>query len=144
MAELKSVSMPMRMATSLKPDENDEAADQREYRSMIGSLLYLKATRPDIQFVMCLCARFQASPHSSHQTVVQRIFRHLKHTLEFRIWYSASSLLNLVSFSDADFASCGIDRKSTSGTYHFLDLLLFTGLLKNNLQLPNSPQRLSI
>jgi hypothetical protein len=71
MAELKPVSTLMSTATSLDPDENSEAADQREYRSMIGSLLYLTATRPDIQFIVCLCARFQASPCSSDQTVVQ-------------------------------------------------------------------------
>jgi hypothetical protein len=88
---------------------------------MIGSLLYLTATRPNIQFIVCLCARFQASPHSSHRTAVQQIFRYLKHTLEFVIWYSASSLLDLVGFSDVDFVGCGIDRKSTSGTYHFLE-----------------------
>jgi hypothetical protein len=88
--------------------------------SMIGSLLYLTATRPDIQFVVGLCTRFQASPHSSHQTTVQWIFRYLKHTPEFGIWYSASSSLDLVGFSDADFVGCGIDQKSTSGTCHFL------------------------
>jgi hypothetical protein len=76
---------------------------------MIGSLLYLTATLPNIQFIVCLCARFQASPHSSHRTAVQQIFRYLKHTLEFMIWYSASSLLDLVGFSDADFVGCGID-----------------------------------
>ena len=83
--------------------------------------VYLTATRPDIQFVMCLCARFQASPRSSHRTAVQGIFRYLKHTPEFGIWYSASSSLDLVGFFDADFAGCGIDRKSTFGTCHFLE-----------------------
>jgi hypothetical protein len=58
MAELKPVSTPMSTATSLGPDEDGETIDQREYRSMIDSLLYLMATRPDIQFVVCLCARF--------------------------------------------------------------------------------------
>jgi hypothetical protein len=71
MAELKLVSTPMCMATSLDPDENGEATDQREYRSMIGSLLHLTVTQPNIQFVVYLCARFQASPLSSHQTFVQ-------------------------------------------------------------------------
>jgi hypothetical protein len=88
--------------------------------SMIGSLLYLTATRSDIQFIVVLYGRFQASPHSSHQTVVQRVFRYIKHTPEFRIWYSASSSLNFVDFFDANFAGCVIDRKSTSGTCHFL------------------------
>jgi hypothetical protein len=110
----------MSMTMVLDPDGNGEAVDQREYRSMIGSLLYLTATRPDIQFIVCLCARFQASPRNTHRQAVYWIFRYLKYTLEFGIWYSASSSLDLVGFSDADFAECGIDRKSTSGTCHFL------------------------
>jgi hypothetical protein len=85
MAELKPVSTPMSTGTSLDPDENGGAIDQREYRSVIISVRYLMATRSDIQFSVCLCAHFQASPRSLHQTVVQRIFRYLKHTLEFRI-----------------------------------------------------------
>jgi hypothetical protein len=118
MAELKPVSTPMSMVTTLDVDENSETTDQQEYRSMIGSLLYLTATWSNIQFTVCLCARFQAFPCSSHRTVVQQIFRHLKHTLEFGIWYFASSSLDLIGFSDADFTGCGIDRKSTSGTCH--------------------------
>jgi hypothetical protein len=71
MTELKPVSTPMSSAMSLGPDEDGDTVDQREYRSMIGSLLYLTATRSDIQFIMGLCARFQTSPRSSHRTVVQ-------------------------------------------------------------------------
>jgi hypothetical protein len=119
LAELKPLLTLMSTATTLDPDKNGEAVDRREYKSMIGSLLYLTTTRSDIQFTVGLCARFQASPHSSHRTTVQRIFRYLKHTLEFGIWYSASSL-DLVGFSDADFAGCGINRKSTFDTCHFL------------------------
>jgi hypothetical protein len=120
MAELKPVSTPMSIATSLGPDEDGEVVDQREYRSRIGSLLYLTVTHSDIQFAVCLCVRFQASPRSLHRTTVQQIFKYLKHTLEIGIWYSASSSLDLVGFSDADFADCGIDRKSTSWTCRFL------------------------
>jgi hypothetical protein len=120
MAELKPLSTPMSPATALDPDENFKVVDQREYRSMIGSLMYLTETRPNIHFTVRLCARFQACPRSSHRTAVQRIFTYLKHTPEFGIWYSASSLLDLIGFSDADFAGCGIDRKSTFGTCHFL------------------------
>jgi hypothetical protein len=71
MTELKPVSTPMSSAASLGPDEDGDAVDQREYKSMIGSLLYLTATRPDIQFAVGLCARFQSSPRSSHRTAVQ-------------------------------------------------------------------------
>jgi hypothetical protein len=79
--ELKSVSTLMSSVTSLGPNEHGEAVDQREYRSMISSLLYLTTTRLDIQFAVGLCARFQSSPRSSYQTVVQRVFKYLKHTL---------------------------------------------------------------
>jgi hypothetical protein len=120
MAELKPVSIPMSTVTSLNPYEDGEVVNQREYKSMIDSLLYLTVTRPNIQFVVCICALFQASPRSSHRMTVHRIFRYLKHTLEFGIWYSASSSLELVSFSDTDFVGCGIDHKSISGTCHFL------------------------
>jgi hypothetical protein len=71
MAELKPVSTPMSFVASLGPDEDDEVVDQREYRSMIGSLLYLTATRPNIQFTVGLCTCFQSSPRSSHRTAVQ-------------------------------------------------------------------------
>jgi hypothetical protein len=120
MAELNPVSTPMSSVASLGLDEDGEAVDQREYMSMISSLLYLTTTRSDIQLTMGLCVHFQASPRSSHRIAVQWIFRYLKHTPEFGIWYSASSSLDLVGFSDADFAGCGIDRKSTSVTNHFL------------------------
>jgi hypothetical protein len=89
--------------------------------SIIDSLLYLTATRLDIQFVVCLYARFQASPCSLHRTTVQQIFKYLKHTPEFEIWYSGSSSFDLVGFSDADFTGCGIDRKITYGTCYFLE-----------------------
>jgi hypothetical protein len=120
MTELKPVSTPMSMAMALDPDKNGKVVDQMEYRSMIGSLLYLTASRLDIQFTVCLCAHFQSSSRYSHRTAVQRILRYLKHTIKFGIWYYASSSLDLVGFSDANFVGYEIDRKSTSGTCHFL------------------------
>jgi hypothetical protein len=119
MGELKHVLTLMSTTTVLDPDENGEAVDQREYKSMIGSLLYLTVTRHDIQFVVCPSAHFQASPRTSHRQAIQRIFRYPKYTPEFGIWYSTSSSLDLVGFSDADFVGCRIDRKNIFGTYHF-------------------------
>jgi hypothetical protein len=87
-------------------------------------------TQLDIQFPMSLCAPFQASPHSSHQMTVQQIFRYLKQTPEFGIWYSASSL-DLVGFFDADFAGCGIDQKGTFGTCNFLESSLVCWSARN-------------
>jgi hypothetical protein len=107
-AELKPVSTPMSSVASLGPDEDGEAVDQREYRSMISSLLYLTVTRSDIQFTVGLCALsgFPTLFTSDGNSVD---FRYLKHTAEFGIWYSASSSLDLFGFSDADFVGCGID-----------------------------------
>ena len=120
MSDCKPMTTPMGTTTALDADEDGEPVDQKEYRSMIGSLLYLTATRPDIQFSVCLCARFQASPRTSHRQAVKRIFRYLKFTPELGLWYSASSSLLLHGFSDADFAGCRLDRKSTSGQCQFL------------------------
>jgi hypothetical protein len=120
MEDSKAMTMPMSMTTALDADEEGEHVDQKEYRSMIGSLLYLTATMPDIQFSVCLCARFQASPRTSHRQAVKRIFGYLRHTPDFGLWYSASSSLSFHGFSDADFAGCRLDRKSTSGTCQFL------------------------
>jgi hypothetical protein len=124
MDDLKPLSTPMSTTTVLDVDEDGKPVDQKEYRSMIGSLLYLTATRPDIQFSVCLCAHFQASPRTSHRQVVKRIFRYFRYTPELGLWYSASSSLSLLGFSDADFAGCRVDRKSTSGTCQFLGSLL--------------------
>jgi hypothetical protein len=144
MEDSKAMATPMSTTTTLDADEKGEHMDQKEYRSMIGSLLYLTATRPDIQFSVCLCARFQASSRTSHQQAVKRIFRYLRHTPDFGLWYSASSSLALHGFSDADFAGCQLDRKSTSGTCQFLDLLWCLGLPANSRVLLNPLLRLSM
>ncbi|WVZ85224.1 hypothetical protein U9M48_032172, partial [Paspalum notatum var. saurae] len=81
---------------------------------------YPTATRPDIRFAVCLCARYQASPRTSHRQAVKRIFRYPKFTPELGLWYSSCSSLFLRGFSDADHAGCRIDRKSTSGTCQLL------------------------
>jgi hypothetical protein len=120
MEDSKAMTTLMSTTTALDADEEGEHVNQKEYRSMIGSLLYLTATRPDIQFSVCLCARFQASPRTSHRQVVKRIFRYLRQTPDFGLWYSASSSLSLHGFSDADFVACWLDRKSTSGICQFL------------------------
>ena len=100
----------------LYKDEDGVAMDQKEYRRMIGSLLYLMATRQDILFATGLCARFQASPRESHLKAVKKIFRYLTYTSELGLFYSASFSLQLSGFLDADYAGYKVDRKSTSGT----------------------------
>jgi hypothetical protein len=87
MEDSKAMATPMSTTTALDADEEDEHMDQKEYRSMIESLLYLTATRrPDIHFSVCLCARFQVSPRTSHRQAVKRIFKYLCHTPDFGLW----------------------------------------------------------
>ncbi|XP_050238426.1 secreted RxLR effector protein 161-like [Mercurialis annua] len=90
------------------------------YRDMIGSLLYLTASRPDIMFSVCLCARFQACPKESHLHAVKRILKYLHGTLHLGNYYPRNVDPRLLGYSDADYAGCHIDRKSTSGTCQFL------------------------
>jgi hypothetical protein len=94
----KAMVTPMSTTRTLDVKEEGEHVDQKEYQSMIGLLLYLMATRPDIQFSVCLCACFQASPRTSHRQAVKRILRYLRHTPDFGLWYSTSSSLALHGF----------------------------------------------
>ena len=91
---------------------------------MIGSLLYLTASRPDIQFSVCLCARFQANPKESHLIAVKKIFRYLSEMINVRLWYPRGCEFTLHAYSDADYADCKLNRKSTSDTYQ-----IFAGCL---------------
>ena len=104
----------------LDKDEKGTNIDQKLYRGIIGSLLYLTASRPDILFSVCMCVRFQSNPKESHIIIAKRIIRYLKGTSNLGLWYSKDSSLNLVGYSDADYGGCKIDKKSTSGTCQFL------------------------
>ncbi|GJX67841.1 hypothetical protein Tco_0303568 [Tanacetum coccineum] len=90
------------------------------YRGMIGSLMYLTASRPDIQFSTCLCARYQANPKESHLIDVKRIFRYLKGTPSIGLWYLKYSVFDLKGYSDSDYAGCNMDRKSTSAKAEYV------------------------
>ena len=114
-----SATTPMATATKLDKDTG-ASVDITNYRGMIGSLLYLTASRPDIMYATCLCARFQADPREPHLTAVKRIFKYLKGTITLGLWYPRDSDFHLIGYSDADFAGCKIDRKSTSGSCQFL------------------------
>ena len=111
---------PMPTTSKLDQDKTGKKVDITSYRGMIGSLLYLTASRPDIMFATCLCARFQAEPKESHLIAVKRIFRYLKGTPNLGIWYPKGTGFDLVGYTDSDFAGCKIDRKSTSGSCQFL------------------------
>ncbi|KAH9673511.1 Integrase catalytic domain-containing protein [Citrus sinensis] len=116
----KTKNTPMSTTTKLDKDEKSKEVDIKMYRGMIGSLLYLTASRPDIMFSVCLCARFQSCPKESHLLAVKRIFRYLSGTIDIGLWYPRGTHIDLTCFSDADFAGYKVDRKSTSGTCYIL------------------------
>jgi hypothetical protein len=120
MDKAKPIKAPMGTNGHLDLDMGGKSMDQKVYRSVIGSLLYLCASRPDIMFRVCMCARFQATPKECHMRTVKRIMRYLILTLNLGLWYPKGSHFDLIGYSDVDYARCKVDRKSTSGTCQFL------------------------
>jgi hypothetical protein len=120
MEKTKHAKTPMTSNGQLDLNEEGKSVDQKLYRSMIGSLQYLCASRPDIMLSVCMCARFQANPKECHLVAVKRILRYLVHTQNLGLWYLKGSFFDLFGYSDSDYAGCKVDRKSTSGTCQFL------------------------
>ncbi|GJW17148.1 putative ribonuclease H-like domain-containing protein [Tanacetum coccineum] len=118
--DVKSASTPTDLEKPLVQDGDAAEVDEHLYRSMIGSLMYLTASRPDIMFAVCACARFQVSPKTSHLLAVKRIFRYLKGKPSLGLWYSKDSPWELVAYTDSDYAGATQDRKSTTGGCQFL------------------------
>ncbi|GJX33262.1 retrovirus-related pol polyprotein from transposon TNT 1-94 [Tanacetum coccineum] len=116
----QSIGTPMATKPKLDADLSGEPVDQTDYRSKIGSLMYLTSSRPDIVQAVCYCARYQARPTEKHLKEVKRIFRYLRGTINMGLWYPKGSGFDLTAFSDADHAGCVDTRKSTSGGIQFL------------------------
>ena len=100
--------------------DNSIKVDVSSYRGMIGSLLYITASRPNIMFATYLCARFQADPRDLHLVVVKQILRYLKGTPNLGMWHPRESGFNLLGYTDSDYAGSVVDRKITSGSCQFL------------------------
>jgi hypothetical protein len=122
---------PMGTDEHLDLNKGGKSVDQNAYRSMIGSLLYLCASRPDIMLSVCMCARFQSDPKECHLVAVKRILRYLVSTPCFGIWYPKGSTFDLIGYSDSYYAGCKVDvivditpqlitlnQKSKSDKYH--------------------------
>jgi hypothetical protein len=120
MAKAKPIKTPMASNGHLDLNEEGKPIDQKLYRSMIGSLLYLCASRLDMMLSLCMCARFQANPKACHLVAVKRILRYLVHTQNLGLWYPKGSFFDLLGYSDSDYAGCKVDRKITTGTCQFL------------------------
>ncbi|GJX80614.1 hypothetical protein Tco_0328763 [Tanacetum coccineum] len=126
----KPMKTLMSTETKLTKDEEGESVDNTKYRGMIGSLLYLTTSRPDIMFSVCLCARFQEDPKTSHLEAVKRIFRYIKGTTHLGLWYPEGSDIKTVVYADSDHAEAYVDRKSTSGICTFMRCCLTSWFLK--------------
>ncbi|GJX27432.1 putative ribonuclease H-like domain-containing protein [Tanacetum coccineum] len=117
---LQSASTPIDLKKPLVKDGDADDVDVHLYRSMIGSLMYLITSRPDIMFAVCACARFQVTPKTSHLIAVKRIFRYLKGKPTLGLWYPRDSPFELVAYSDSDYGGAIQDRKSTTKGCQFL------------------------
>ncbi|XP_021733050.1 uncharacterized protein LOC110699846 [Chenopodium quinoa] len=134
----------MGVATKLDEDLSGTSIDQTMYRGMIGSLLYLTASRPNISFNVGLCARFQENPKESHVIAVIRIFCYLKGTDDLGLFYPRSDTFELNGFTDADYAGDLVNRKSISGMVQFLGPCLVSWVPRNKTQLHYLQLKLNI
>nr|GEU43415.1 uncharacterized mitochondrial protein AtMg00810-like [Tanacetum cinerariifolium] len=120
LTEGKSASTPIDTEKPLLKDPDGKDVDVHTYRPMIGSLMYLTSSRPDIMFAVCACALFQVTPKASHLHAVKRIFRYLKGKPHLGLWYPKDSPFDLVAYSNSDYAGASLDRKSTIVGCQFL------------------------
>ncbi|GJW14754.1 retrovirus-related pol polyprotein from transposon TNT 1-94 [Tanacetum coccineum] len=138
------VDTPMVEKSKLDEDKEGKAVDPSHYRGMIGTLLYLTASRPDLQFAICMCARYQARPTEKHLNAVKRIFRYLKGTIHRGLWYPKDSSIALTAFADANHAGYQDTRRSTSGSMQLLVIDLLAGRLKDRKALRYLVRKLNI
>jgi hypothetical protein len=130
MEDCKLIITPMQTSCKLSKDDDSKSIDQRQYRSMIDNLLYVTTSRPYVMQEVGQVARFQAAPKESHVLTVKRIFRYLKGTEEFGLWYQKGKYLSLIAYIDADWAGCIDDQRSTSGATFYLGECLVSWLKK--------------
>ncbi|GJV50737.1 putative ribonuclease H-like domain-containing protein [Tanacetum coccineum] len=135
---VKTASTPMETQKPLLKDEDGEEVDVHLYRSMIGSLMYLTSSRPDIMFAVCACARYQVNPKVSHLHAVKRIFRYLKGQSKLGLWYPKDSPFDLVAYTNSDYYGASLDRKSTTGGCQFLGCRLISWQYKKQTMVANS------
>ncbi|XP_021985929.1 uncharacterized mitochondrial protein AtMg00810-like [Helianthus annuus] len=126
MSDTAPMSTPLATNHGINPDLTGEKVDETIYRSMIGSLMYLTASRPDIMYPTCLAARYLSSLRASHMSIVKRILRYLKGTPSLGLWYPKNGDFKLEGYSDLDFGCCKINAKSTTAGCQFFGPHLVT------------------
>nr|GFC27816.1 hypothetical protein [Tanacetum cinerariifolium] len=141
-SDVRSSNTPMDKENPWGKDGTGKDVDLHLYRSMIGSLMYLTASRPDIMFDVCACARHQVTPKECHLHEVKWIFRYLKGHPKLRLWYPKESPFDLVAYSDSDYGGATQDRKSTTGGGQFLGRRLISWQCKKQKIIATMLQRL--
>nr|GEV06147.1 uncharacterized mitochondrial protein AtMg00810-like [Tanacetum cinerariifolium] len=124
LVDSKPTKTSMSMKIKLTKDDEADFVDRYKYRGMIGSLLYLIVSRPDIMFSVSLCARFQENPNTTHLEIVNRIFKYIRGTSHLGLWYSKATGIETIVYADSDHAGDYVDRKSTSGICTFMGCCL--------------------
>ncbi|XP_028962156.2 uncharacterized mitochondrial protein AtMg00810-like [Malus domestica] len=113
--DCKAVATPLAMNERLSKIDGSEAANEREYRQIVGSLLYLTATRPDVMFAASLLARFMHNPTKKHMGTRKRVLRYIQGTIDFGIVFEKGKTTTLIGYCDSDWAGSDDDMRSTSG-----------------------------
>ncbi|GJZ28904.1 retrovirus-related pol polyprotein from transposon TNT 1-94 [Tanacetum coccineum] len=131
----KPTKTPMSTEIKLTKDDEADSVDSSKYRGMIGSLLYLTASRPDIMFSVCLCAHFQENPKTTDLEAIKHIFRYIRGTSHLGLWYPKGTGIETIVYADSDHASDYIDRKSTSGVCTFMGCCLTSWFAKKQMAL---------
>ncbi|GJZ74851.1 hypothetical protein Tco_0639316 [Tanacetum coccineum] len=131
----KPTKMSMSMEIKLTKDDEADFADSTKYRGMIGSLLYLTASRPDIMFSVCLCAHFQENPKITHLEAVKHIFRYIRGTTHLGLWYPKGTGIVTIVYVDSDHVGDYVGRKSTSGVCTFMGCCLISWFSKKQMAL---------
>jgi hypothetical protein len=144
MEDCKPITTPMQTSCKLSKDDDSKSTNQRQYRSMLGRLLYVTSSRPDVMQTVGHVARFQATPKESHVLAVKRIFRYLKGTEEFGLWYPKGKDLSLIAYTDADWVGCIDDRKRASGASFYLGECLVSWLSKKQSSISLSTAKVCI
>ncbi|GKD63859.1 hypothetical protein Tco_1305967 [Tanacetum coccineum] len=118
--------------SKLDEDQQGKAVDPTHYRGMVGTLVYLTTSRPDLTFVVCMCARYQVKPTKKHLHAIKRIFKYLRGTVNRGLWYPKDSSIALTTYVDADHAGCQDTRRSMHHLRYEREIFgLFTSRLRN-------------
>nr|GEX88167.1 uncharacterized mitochondrial protein AtMg00810-like [Tanacetum cinerariifolium] len=136
--KVKNASTSTETQKPLLKDEDGEEVDVHMYRSMIGSLMYLTSSRPDIMFSAYACARYQVNPKVSHLYAMKKIFRYLKGQPKLGLWYPKDSPFDLIAYTDSDYTRTSLDIKSTTGGRQFLGCKLISWQCKKQTVVANS------